>query len=228
LAGSILSAVKSSNVGAIRQEAQYAYDNLLNNEFGTFLTNHDQNRVYDELSGNDGKMKVAASIYLTLPGIPYIYYGEEIGLRGSKPDENIRTPMQWNSGAYAGFSTSSPWQSVNSNYPSYNVAAMLPDTNSLLSHYKKLIAIRNANEVMNTGTYQNVLTGDSSVYALTRQSSNQKVLVMINTSSRNISNLAISTSLTGLSDANYSLFDLMNNRKKNQCCCHLLLPMAFL
>lgn len=214
LAGSILSAVKSSNVGAIRQEAQYAYDNLLNNEFGTFLTNHDQNRVYDELSGNDGKMKAAASIYLSLPGIPYIYYGEEIGLRGSKPDENIRTPMQWNGNTYAGFSTSNPWQSVNSNYPSYNVATMSVDTHSLLNHYKKLIAIRNANDAMKLGTYQNILTGDTSVYAFTRQSGNQKILVMVNTSSRSISNLAISTSLTSLPDGNYSLFDLMNNRKK--------------
>jgi glycosidase len=71
--------------------------------------------VYEELGGNDGKMKAAASIYLTLPGIPYIYYGEEIGMRGSKPDENIRTPMQWNTNIYAGFSTSTPWQSMNSN-----------------------------------------------------------------------------------------------------------------
>ena len=223
LAGSIMSAVKGSNAGYIRQEAQYAYDYLLNNEFGTFLTNHDQNRVFDELGGNDGKMKAVASIYLTLPGIPYIYYGEEIGLRGSKPDENIRTPMQWNSNTYAGFSTSTPWQSVNSNFPSYNVASMSIDTNSLLNHYKKLIAIRNANDAMKIGTYQNILTGDTSVYAFTRQSGNQKILVMVNTSSRSISNIAISTSLTGLSDGNYSLFDLMNNRKKES----MLLSSSF-
>ncbi len=214
LASSILSAVKFANAGYVRQAAQYAYDNLLNNEFASFLTNHDQNRVYDELGGNDGKMKAAASMYLALPGIPYIYYGEEIGLRGSKPDENIRTPMQWNNNTYAGFSAAKPWQSVNSNYPSYNIATMSADSNSLLNHYKKLIAIRNQNVALTIGTYQNILTGDSSVYAFTRQSGNQKILVMVNTSSRSISNLAISTSLTGLSDGNYSLFDLMNKRKK--------------
>ena len=214
LAGAILNAVKGSNAGYIRQKAQFAYDNLLNNEFGVFLTNHDQNRVYEELGGNDGKMKAAASIYLTLPGIPYIYYGEEIGMRGSKPDENIRTPMQWNTNIYAGFSTSTPWQSMNSNYPSYNVATMSVDTNSLLNHYKKLISIRNSNDAMKTGTYQNILTGDSSVYAFTRQSGNQKILVMVNTSSRSMSNIAINASLTGLSDGNYSLFDLMNKRNK--------------
>lgn len=214
LASSILSAVKFANAGYVRQAAQYAYDNLLNNEFASFLTNHDQNRVYDELGGNDGKMKAAASMYLALPGIPYIYYGEEIGLRGSKPDENIRTPMQWNNNTYAGFSAAKPWQSVNSNYPSYNIATMSADSNSLLNHYKKLIAIRNQNVALTIGTYQNILTGDSSVYAFTRQSGNQKILVMVNTSSRSISNLAISTSLTGLSDGNYLLFDLMNKRKK--------------
>ena len=97
------------------------------------------------------------------------------------------------------------------------------DTNSLLNHYKKLIAIRNANDAMKIGTYQNILTGDTSVYAFTRQSGNQKILVMVNTSSRSISNIAISTSLTGLSDGNYSLFDLMNNRKKES----MLLSSSF-
>ena len=43
------------------------------------------------------KPKAAASLYLTLPGIPYLYYGEEVGMLGQKPDENIRLPMQWSS-----------------------------------------------------------------------------------------------------------------------------------
>ncbi|MEZ5069237.1 MAG: alpha-amylase family glycosyl hydrolase [Bacteroidia bacterium] len=58
-----------------------------------FLTNHDQNRVMSELNNSFPKARIAATILLTLPGILYIYYGEEIGMRGMKPDEYIREPM---------------------------------------------------------------------------------------------------------------------------------------
>ncbi|MBK8291612.1 MAG: hypothetical protein IPK96_12450, partial [Flammeovirgaceae bacterium] len=61
----------------------------------TFLKNHDQNRIMSELGNDLSKAKVAAGILLTLPGTPYIYYGEEIGMQGLKPDEYIREPFIW-------------------------------------------------------------------------------------------------------------------------------------
>ncbi|WP_269189799.1 alpha-amylase family glycosyl hydrolase, partial [Streptobacillus moniliformis] len=54
-----------------------------------FLTNHDQSRISEKLPDIE-RQKVAASILLTLPGNPYIYYGEELGMKGKKPDELIR------------------------------------------------------------------------------------------------------------------------------------------
>ena len=57
------------------------------------------------LGGNVEKAKLAAFILLTSPGTPFIYYGEEIGMMGRKPDENIRRPMQWSSDPFGGFST---------------------------------------------------------------------------------------------------------------------------
>ena len=54
---------------------------------------------------------MAAALLLTGPGVPFIYYGEEIGMTGAKPDERIRTPMRWDASApAAGFSTHAPWE----------------------------------------------------------------------------------------------------------------------
>lgn len=61
------------------------------------LSNHDQNRIGSIAEGNIDKLKVAASLLLSLPGNSYLYYGEELGMKGTKPDENIREAFQWNS-----------------------------------------------------------------------------------------------------------------------------------
>ena len=61
----------------------------------TFLTNHDQNRIMSAVNNNIDKAKMAASLLLTLPGSPYLYYGEEIGMQGKKPDQYIREPFIW-------------------------------------------------------------------------------------------------------------------------------------
>jgi alpha-amylase len=60
-----------------------------------FLSNHDQNRVDSVFHNKKNKIKQAAAILLTLPGRPFIYYGEELGMLGVKPDENIREPFLW-------------------------------------------------------------------------------------------------------------------------------------
>lgn len=59
------------------------------------LSNHDQQRIGSTLSGNTAKLKLAAAILLTLPGQPFLYYGEEIGMLGRKPDPAIREPFLW-------------------------------------------------------------------------------------------------------------------------------------
>ena len=58
-----------------------------------FLKNHDQARIVSTFPDDEG-MKAAAVMYLTLPGTPFIYYGEEIGMEGGKPDEKIREPFK--------------------------------------------------------------------------------------------------------------------------------------
>ncbi len=212
LASNILSVMKTNNTQALRTEINYATANLQFNKFSTFLTNHDQNRVFDEMSGDIYKLKTAASIYLTLPGTPYVYYGEEVGMKGSKPDERIRTPMQWSSSSAAGFSTVNPWYAVNSNYPSYNVQLMNADTNSLLSYYKKLIQTRNATAALSVGTYQNVLCSDTAVLSFIRTYNNQSYLVLINTATRSTNNLITSLNTLSWANGSFKSKDILNNK----------------
>ncbi len=87
-----------------------AAERLPEDRIATFLTNHDQPRIATQLDGDDADLKVAATLLLTLPGTPFLYYGEEIGMPGTKPDERIRTPMQWLPAPGAGFTTGTPWQ----------------------------------------------------------------------------------------------------------------------
>ncbi len=211
LASAMVNVLKSINTQALRNEITYAYTNLQFNKFSTFLTNHDQNRVFDELGGSISKLKTAVSIYLTLPGTPYVYYGEEVGMKGSKPDELIRSPMQWTSGTYAGFSTVNPWQSLNTNYSSYNVQLMQADTNSLLSYYKKLIKTRNNYQALSIGTYQNIICSDSAVFSFLRVYNNQTFLVMINTSSRNALNLYLSLNVLNWNNGIFTAKNVLNN-----------------
>ncbi|MBT0810572.1 alpha-amylase [Litoribacter ruber] len=61
----------------------------------TFSSNHDQPRLLSSLKGNEAKARQAIVILMTMPGAPYLYYGEEIGMLGEKPDEHIREPFLW-------------------------------------------------------------------------------------------------------------------------------------
>lgn len=151
------------------------------NQFATFLTNHDQERAMSELRGNVDRAKTAASLLLTGPGVPFLYYGEEIGHVGGKPDENIRTPMQWSDGDNAGFTmATTAWRAPQPNYHDVNVAAQADDPDSLLSHYRRLIQARNGHAALRIGDWREVQVEDKRVYAFLRHSDEETLLVLIN------------------------------------------------
>ena len=166
LASAILDAVNAGTAFRIEAGVQAAWDNFDHGQFATFLTNHDQNRVMDQLGGSVAKAKLAATILLTTPGVPFIYYGEEIGMRGSKPDELIRKPMQWSAAQNAGFSSRSPWQSVNSDYQQgVNVADQRADDDSLWNLYRRLIHVRNDHPALLEGNYTRVEVSDNACWS---------------------------------------------------------------
>jgi alpha-amylase len=108
----------------------------------TLLTNHDQNRIMSEVEGDMEKAKLAASILFTLPGAPFLYYGEELGMRGQKPDERIREPFLWDVAEVDSFQTT--WEPLIENSPERTLPLRLQrkEETSIWNHYRNLIALR--------------------------------------------------------------------------------------
>jgi alpha-amylase len=180
LAGQILRNVASRNAVNLNATIKASFQLFPKGEYATFLSNHDQERVMSYFSSDMNKAKLAASVLLTTPGTPFVYYGEEIGMIGNKPDERIRTPMLWSADRYAGFSKVIPWESTNANYKDANVASESSDPNSLLSLYRDLIQIRNDHVALRIGDYYLVRTDNLSILPFLRVSKDETVLVLIN------------------------------------------------
>ncbi len=206
-----MSSVNSGNPFLARQALKTTQEVYDQNQFGTFLTNHDQNRVFDVLGNNIQKAKVAASLLLTQPGVPFIYYGEEVAMKGVKPDEDIRRPMQWSNSTNAGFSIATPWRSVNSNYATYNVSTMQNDSNSLWNHYQKLIELRNNDSILMLGSSKNIISSANEIHSYQRTYKNEDEIVLVNTSAINISNLNFQFTRTDLSNDSYLLRDVLTD-----------------
>lgn len=118
----------------------------------TFLTNHDQPRTMTELRGDQLAAGLVAEALLTGPGVPFIYYGEELGLRGTKPDETIRTPFPWTAADPGhGFTTGTPWEAFAPDPQIANVDVESADPASLLSRYRALIRTRTAEPALAHG-----------------------------------------------------------------------------
>jgi len=151
--------------------------------FGTFLANHDQERTLTQLGGDVAKARLAAMLQFTAPGIPFIYYGEEIGMQGKKPDPDLRTPLQWTAGPNAGFTTGKPWHPVHPDYQKVNVATESTAPDSLVSLYRELIRLRPRSPALRGGT---PVTGFShegpGFYADLRESPTDVVFIIVNTS----------------------------------------------
>ena len=117
----------------------------------TFINNHDFSRAARRYS-KPGALKAATAILFTLPGTPFIYYGDEVGItQGSGTGhEAQRTPMAWDDSPGGGFSSGIPWYSPSSGGDVNNVTTQLEDSESLLNLHRQLIQIRKANNSLRT------------------------------------------------------------------------------
>lgn len=164
------------------------------NQYGRFLTNHDQTRVLTQLKGDAVAMRSAAAMLLLGPGVPFIYYGEEIGMTGDKPDENLRTPMQWSAGAAAGFTNGTAWEAAHKDRASANVETESGEEGSLLSWYRKLIRLRGEYGALSSGGFEPVESGNPGVYAFMRTGQTPEVhpvLVLMNLTGAAVSEYAL-------------------------------------
>ena len=182
-AAAILQSARLESNRYISEAHQLITESYPPHQYGVFITNHDQTRLMSELRGKTGQAKTAASLLLTGPGVPFLYYGEELGQTGYKPDENIRSPMQWSDEANAGFSTASfPWRSPQRDYEDRNVAVQTSDPASLLSHYRALIHARNEYPALRIGSWLELPTSERRLYAFLRFTPDQTLMVLVNLS----------------------------------------------
>jgi alpha-amylase len=201
LAQAILDTSSGGKASHFMDEMTHVVDSYPAGQYATFITNHDQDRVMSQLDGDEGAAKVAGSLLLTSPGAPFIYYGEEIGMTGMKPDENIRRPMQWSGkNLRVGFTSGSPWRRPSRDYEERNVDLQNGDPDSMLNHYRSLIQLRNDHEALRVGEWAEVDTGNESLVAFLRHTDTETLLILINASHEAISDydLALSAGpLTG-------------------------------
>jgi len=175
----------------------------------TFLRNHDQNRILTELGGSMEKMRVAAGILLTLPGTPYLYYGEEIGMLGAKPDEYIREPFIWNAQGKDPAQTS--WEKPRYSFDSTVVSLEQQKANdlSLYNCYRKLIHLRNNNTALTRGNLEPSGINSREVVSFKRTFEDDVLLVL-----NNVSDVEVTIPVTkALGAFDNIVFDLSGNAK---------------
>ncbi len=185
-----------------RRSAERWYDELGEKDWPNFtLSNHDNPRHSHRYRGKtlketDARMRVAAALLLTLRGTPFLYYGEEIGMRQSrlaKKDlrdplgvktwplsfgrDGERTPMQWEPGKNGGFSDGSPWLPLPEGYEDVNVELQDGNPASLLSWYKALISLRRGSLALRSGTLRFIGPEDAPCLTYLREVEGERILV---------------------------------------------------
>jgi len=181
------------------------------NRWSPFLRNHDQTRTMTELGGSASQARLAATLLLTFPGLPFVYYGEEIGMTGDKPDPRLRTPMQWNRGHAGGFTPGEPWESLQTDAGSTNVEVEDHDQSSLLNHYRRLIHLRAQNPDLASGDLVPLDAEDTTVAAFVRRSRDHAVLVVANLGLTSVSNVKLSSVARLLPPGRYNANNLLGS-----------------
>ncbi|MEZ9776064.1 alpha,alpha-phosphotrehalase [Vibrio sp. 10N.261.54.A5] len=109
-----------------------------------------------------------------------VAHQDMMAILAQKSRDNSRTPMQWNSEPYAGFSQAQPWLDVANNYSEINAEQALEDKDSVFYFYKSLIELRKQVPVITDGSYQDLLPEHPSVFAYSRESEGQTLLCINN------------------------------------------------
>jgi alpha-glucosidase len=161
------------------------------------LGNHDNSRLASRIGPRASR--TAALMLLTLPGIPFIYYGEELGMTdahipphrvhdpfekrvpglGLGRDPN-RTPMQWSGRPRAAFSRGEPWLPIPPTYTVHNVSHLSQDSKSIFTLYRKLIQLRKSSPILQIGDYAPVESDNAYVFAYLRRHHGNELAVLLN------------------------------------------------
>ncbi len=161
------------------------------------LGNHDEMRLASRLP--DGQERIAATLLLTLPGTPFLYYGDELGMpedglegrEGKDPWGNqveglsrdgARTPMPWSPAPHAGFTGPDidPWLPVGDSFQQINVATQLDDEGSLLNTYRRLLALRRASRALRLGSFASHPASSDDVFVYRRRAEVETKTIALN------------------------------------------------
>jgi glycosidase len=217
VSAALLDAARSGDGQALTAAVTRAVTQLPFQRWAPFLTNHDQTRTMTVHGGSQGRARVAAAALLTVPGLPCVYYGEEIGLTGDKPDERLRTPMQWSAEPAGGFSTVQPWEPLQSGAELTNVAAQDADPQSLLYQYRRLIHLHTSTPALAQGSFTPlVLSGRPNVSAFVRRSGDSAVLVLLNFGEQPIDAMDLAAPASDLAPGQYQLRSLLGELPAGQ------------
>jgi glycosidase len=183
-----------------------------------FIENHDLDR-FASLETNFKKQKVAAALMLLIGGVPSIYYGQEIGMQGKSysfgntdgNDIGRREAFDWyQSGEGKGMAfwyknTGNWWTNKNQkSNDGISLEEQKQDPNSLFNFYKKIIKLRQSNDALANGKYENVQNNSSSVFSFYRKEGNNTMLVAVN--------LADTIQEFEYTDFKHSSLDLLNQK----------------
>ena len=165
--------------------------------------NHDKPRLASRVGQEQAR--AIGMMQLTLPGIPVIYYGEELGMRNVDiPADKVqdpfelqtpgfglgrdpgRTPMQWSDVEYAGFSQHEPWLPLADDYRTHNVVTERQDPRSSLKLYQNMLGLRDS-EIMRSGEYAEWHNHNDQLFGYTRRHAGEEILVVFNMSDDSVS-----------------------------------------
>jgi alpha-glucosidase len=159
------------------------------------LGNHDIGRVASRVGMRQAP--IAQMLLLTLRGTPTCYYGDEIGMQDVPIPQDIvqdpqgirfpgysrdpeRTPMQWDAGPYASFSTVEPWLPLAENYATQNVATQRDDPRALLNLVRTLIHLRRSLPALHIGAYRSLDVSNDAIFAYLRSTAEQRLVIVLN------------------------------------------------
>lgn len=174
---------RAGELGALLARTDAAYRKVAGKSGmdAPFLSNHDQERVMSQLDGNPRHMRMAAALLLTLPGQPFVYYGEELGMHGRKPDPDLREPMRWHRDPHGTGETR--WKTFSAgDGPAVSVEAEQQAGDSLLQHYTMLIGWRREVAALRDGSIREYPQAGPHVAAWQLDDADSHVLVLHNLS----------------------------------------------
>ena len=173
-----------------------------------FLNNHDTVRVASQAHGDMARQKLGATLLLTMPGTPMMYYGEEIGMLGDKTDgdKTVREPMEWYA-ARTGPGAPTWYKLFNKADDGISVEEQLGKKDSLLEHYRALIALRENHPALRHGDFFPLpIPSHKQVIAYARIAGDETFVIVLNPTAESA---AVALDLRALAAGNVTLTDML-------------------